>query len=404
MSNILSFLTIWLRASVIFLIKILNIIVPKKDRIVLFYSYPPYAGNCKALYEFIKQKNTRLKSIWVLNDVESLNNIRKHGIEAYSIKSLTGIKYMLQAKFFFETHPSMFSEIKSKKQVLISLWHGMPLKAMGFIDKTESKKQLMSLRKYARNVDYLISTSQITKNAMVACFHIDPQRVIITGQPRNDKLFNAELQKSYLSNLLSLFKKSLNDYNGIVMYLPTFRSGYHGRQEGDSFLSTIDNNDIEKLQAFLEYNKLLFIIKAHPLEEQLVVKYITEGCSIENILLLTNKMLAEYNIDVYDILGAIDFLITDYSSIYFDYLLLDKPVIFLCSDLRKYETIRGFALTPVDFWMPGPIVINCDELLREMDKFINNNEYFKKERILINRLINYYTDNNSSMRVYNLIV
>jgi len=102
-------------------------------------------------------------------------------------------------------------------------------------------------------------------------------------------------------------------------------------------------------------------------------------------------------------LGYSDLLITDYSSVYFDYLLIDKPVIFVPTDIEEYSQKRGFLLEPYDFWTPGPKVYNQDNLLNSILANLNEPNKYKKERNLINSMINYYKDNKSSERVWNLI-
>ena len=95
-------------------------------------------------------------------------------------------------------------------------------------------------------------------------------------------------------------------------------------------------------------------------------------------------------------------MITDYSSVYFDFLLLDRPIIFIPFDIKEYSK-RGFALEPYDFWTPGPKVYSLNELIKELKVFINNPEYYNKERKTVNHLVNTYKDGKSCERVWNLI-
>jgi CDP-glycerol glycerophosphotransferase (TagB/SpsB family) len=98
-----------------------------------------------------------------------------------------------------------------------------------------------------------------------------------------------------------------------------------------------------------------------------------------------------------------DLLITDYSSIYFDYLLLNRPIIFTPTDLEEYRETRGFLLEPYDFWTPGPKVTSQKALQHEILKSLCDIKYFQSERETILSIIHQYRDNKSSERLWNMI-
>jgi CDP-glycerol glycerophosphotransferase (TagB/SpsB family) len=163
-------------------------------------------------------------------------------------------------------------------------------------------------------------------------------------------------------------------------------------------------NDYDKtiFHEYLTNHKILFLLKFHPFEEKY---YLSKFKNQENshVILITKKMLQNEFLDLYDILSAVDVLITDYSSVYFDFLLRNKPVIFCPTDLDEYSKSRGFILEPYDFWTPGPKVKDFKNFLKELTKIIENSNYYKEERELINNIVNKYHDDNSCERVYNLV-
>jgi len=113
--------------------------------------------------------------------------------------------------------------------------------------------------------------------------------------------------------------------------------------------------------------------------------------------------LLEEKIDLYEVINAADLLITDYSSVYFDYLLLDRPIIFTPLDLEQYKKNRGFLAEPYDFWAPGPKCINYNELKNEISKCFRNKKYYEKERKTIKKIVHHYTDGNSTQRIFEMI-
>ena len=279
-------------------------------------------------------------------------------------------------------------KIKSENQVLINLWHGMPLKSMGFNDSSESDNNLKTVRKMSQKNDILIATSTIMKNLLASCFYMDP---------RNDQLFINNKQK--LSQLLNL---DVSNYKKIVLFSPTFRK-WGSKVDGisretnifgfEDYNSTIFNN-------FLEEQNILFLLKIHPFEEKYYLSKLNNNS--KNMVLITQNRLKDNLLDLYDILGAIDILITDYSSIYFDFLLLNRPIIFIPTDLKEYSKSRGFLLEPYDFWTPGPKILKFKDLIEELKK-IEETDY-KKERIVVNSIINKYQDKNSCKRIFELFI
>ena len=101
--------------------------------------------------------------------------------------------------------------------------------------------------------------------------------------------------------------------------------------------------------------------------------------SFSNIAFLNNDYLYQLNIDLYEILGNTDFLITDYSSIYFDYLNIDKPIIFITNYLRQYEKKRGLLMGPYEEIVPGLCVKTQQELIKALvmpDQFSQKRHYW----------------------------
>lgn len=373
------------------MLKILNNLYIKNRKNIIFSSFPDYSGNAKALYDFLSQDKFH-NTMWILN--------QKGLQKGFYKKSFNGLIKIFSSKYIFTTHNS-FIRIKSKKQIYINLWHGMPLKKMSYMESNFNEKDISY---NINNTDIMISTSVLTKSLLSSCFNIKANKIYITGQPRNDYLF-IKRNKSK-NNLEKILNMKINEEKKIIFYLPTFREGYLNMSEGKKIenfnIFRFDSFNIHEFINFLEVNEILFIMKLHPFEEK-YYKNILKDYKIENLKIIQQEKLTENYLDLYEILGYSDLLITDYSSVYFDYLLIDKPVIFVPTDIEEYSQKRGFLLEPYDFWTPGPKVYNQDDLLNSILANLNEPNKYKKERDLINSMINYYKDNKSSERVWNLI-
>ncbi|WP_455240834.1 CDP-glycerol glycerophosphotransferase family protein [Methanothermobacter tenebrarum] len=362
----------WTGNVVISIFKFINGLIPKKDDQILFESVPDFSDNPLQLYNYIKSSNTSYKPLWVVDEIRE-----DFKVPQYKRNTLGELWQFLRSKYIVTSH-GYHLFLKGKNQVYVNLWHGMPLKTMGY---AENNPQILPPKSDDNNY-YLIATSTIMRNALAACFNQDPRRIFITGQPRNDKIF-----KDCPEDLIPGF----NEYT-IILYAPTYR------ENGSDFL--FPDFDKDRFQKFLKEHKILFFVKLHPLERAYNMEFFKE---MENVIILEDRMLRERQLDLYDFLPCADILVTDYSSIYFDFLLLDKPIVFAVPDLEEYKKQRGFILEPYDFWTPGPKVKVFEEFLEEIGKFIKNPNYYSQERKTINDLVNYYKDDKSSKRVYELV-
>lgn len=388
-----------LATALILMGRFINKLIPKNEHQIIFESVPDVADNSKAFYEYVinLNLNQEYNLIWEIYEDTLIPKLNVKGITVVKRNSLKGFFYFFRSKYVVTTHQT-FIGIKDSKQLFINLWHGMPLKAMGFAENCADELYL-PIRNYDNNY-ILLSTSVIMKNALASCFYVDPRKIFVTGQPRNDKLF---LKEKSGKNFSKLLKKETNNYNRIVLFTPTFRkwgSRVEGERKGNIF-NFKDYND-RIFRKFLEDHNILFLIKMHPFEEEHYSKFFKKQNN-ENIIPITSEKLQNNFLDLYDILGALDILITDYSSVYFDFLLLDKPIIFLPTDLEEYSKSRGLLFEPYDFWAPGPKATNFKDFLEELEKCIKNPEYYGKERKLVNDIVNKYQDNKSCERVYNLV-
>ena len=231
---------------------------------------------------------------------------------------------------------------------------------------------------------------------MATTFNLDPKKVLITGQPRNDAFFN----NNKINEVNSILEIDLNKYSKIIFYIPTFRNGI-GRTDGiinTNNLINLAEYDENSLNDFLVKNNYLLVAKLHPLEESSI-----DMKEQTNIKILDSKNMLDYQIILNEILNLSDILITDYSSVYFDYLILDKPILFTNIDEAEYMKNRGFVFDNPDFWRPGPKVNNIDDFIKEIEILINDSNYYKRERDEVNSLVNIYKDNKSSERIFNNI-
>ncbi|HHU76363.1 MAG TPA: hypothetical protein GXZ24_05665 [Firmicutes bacterium] len=322
---------------------------------------------------------------------------KAYSVELIDSKNKKGNYYLdlLESKLVMHTHDGSFDNT----QINVQLWHGFPLKTLSnMANFPENIKTRNSLR--WSKLDAVISYSQTYSTFMNACFGINGNKYIITGMPRNDLLFGTEGKKK----LSKLIKCNL-DKKKVILYMPTFRETIHELTDGDENKFNIlqaSGFDMEKYDDFLKDQDIIMVLKFHPVHIKQATNYIKE-MNLKNIYILDDISLNQSSLDLYEIINAADLLITDYSSIYFDFLLLDKPIIFVPLDLQEYKNSRGFLIENYDFWTPGPKCFILDQLMDEIKKSLNYHSYYQRERKTICNIVHHYKDANSSLRVWELI-
>jgi CDP-glycerol glycerophosphotransferase (TagB/SpsB family) len=234
---------------------------------------------------------------------------------------------------------------------------------------------------------------------MVACTLTNPYRHLITGAPRNDFLFDSDGRR----NLEQIIQTNL-DHKKIILFVPTFRMGY-SKTQGSKNLSNIfgfEEFDAKTFNDFLSNNNILFVYKLHPNEEAFYSEY-TDLISPDFSFRLNDQILTENGLDFYEIVNCADILITDYSGIFIDYLLLDRPIIFAPIDLENYTKTRNFLYSPFNEWTPGKKVLAQDELVFEIANLIDGVDEFRSQRRSATNIWHEHQDNKSSERTLKLV-
>ena len=214
------------------------------------------------------------------------------------------------------------------------------------------------------------------------------------GFPRNDELTN------YKFDLHELFDV---EYRKIIVWYPTFRQHKNGykNNNNNNAIPLLDNSEYAiKLNEIACENDVLIVIKPHFAQD---ISYITKH-NLSNLIFINDEFFEKNKISSYQFVGNCDALITDYSSIYFDYLLCDKPVGAVWKDIDEYRKNPGFCID-IDYFMKGAEKIYT---LEDLSKFIinvsNDIDNLKEERYEICEYANYKNDGKNSERVVDFII
>lgn len=328
-----------------------------------------YNYNSRYLFEYVKENFPEITPLFVINDPELRNSLSSKYGKQYFIEteSIQGIRQALSAGVWFTSAglPAYGTGLH-KKRLIINLWHGVPLKKIALLDPNLKKAARIYFKKiFSENYTCILTTSHELIPLMARSFAVSEDKIKVWGQPRNDGLF----QKNDCREILGQLFPDLPEYTKTVLYAPTFRD------YGQVQLFPFKDFDQKQLEAFLEEKNMLLFIRTHVAEQGSAAPYLGK-----RIRFLGNEQ-AE---DVTGILNIFDCLITDYSSIYIDYLLTDKPMIFLPYDRQQYLDGRGMNFDYDDV-TPGPKPETFNDFL---DALSPKEDFWKSERTRVNRLFN----------------
>ncbi|EGQ1670171.1 glycosyltransferase [Staphylococcus pseudintermedius] len=252
------------------------------------------------------------------------------------LKALTESKFLINNATF----PAYFT--KKPQQIYINTWHGTPLKHMGFDVKNNLKGSQNTMKNFLAS-DYMISPNAHTTNIFKHAFKLDglySGEILEMGYPRIDLTINttAKEARKYLAEHLNLKKKP------IILYCPTWR-GKNVNDPENSLLNVFE--EIKLLNQKLPYQVL---VKVHPFVYS-KAKEMPE---------LKPYLVPDF-LDTNQLMPAVDLMITDYSSIFFDFLVTDKPIVFYVPDLDKYQNERGVYIDLCA--LPGPVADNIQDVI-----------------------------------------
>ncbi len=366
-------------------------ILPINKRVIFFESSVGrnYSGNPKYVYEEMvnQELDKEFTCIWSLEDPTI--NIPGNAIKVKRAR-LKYLYYLAIAKIWVcDTRLPAFL-VKRPETTYIQLWHGTPLKKLAMDMDVLKMSEGMELSEYKRlfkknaeTWDYLISQSDYTTEKFRSSFDFK-NKILNSGFPRNDILFRKNNLKS-INSIKNSFNLPLD--KKIILYAPTWRD--------DEFY----DNGIYKYSSKLDFDLLkkelsdthILLVKLHYL-----VKDSADWSNYDGFIYKCDQLW-----DIQELYLVSDILITDYSSVMFDYSIIKRPMILYAYDYEKYrDNIRGFYFNIFEEF-PGPVVENTPDLI---DSVINYDckEYEKKYKRFLNKYTS-FDDGNASSRIVDLI-
>ena len=362
--------------------------IPLEEKTVVYEAFYGRGMLCNpnGLFQAFRKRSDfdEYTHVWVIEDFESNALI----IDEY--KNMPNVKfveylsdeyfqYLATAKYLINNVMFPAYYVKREGQVYINTWHGIPLKTLGY-DQVGGNAAVGNTIRNFLNTDYLISPCEYHTDIYKNAFKLEGiynGKIIEEGQPRNDLTIHADREE-----ILARMKRNgvkIEEGKKIILYAPTWKGQNYSKptvnpEEYYEFIRYIESRiDGEKYQV---------LVKPH----QVVYQYMKEETN-------NTEQFVPAVLDANEILAVTDVLISDYSSIYFDFMVTGRPILFYIPDVDSYKDYRGLYLGINE--LPGPVTKELEEIgdwLGDLDSvWEKNKEKYEKHR---DKYV--YLDNGSS--------
>ena len=319
-----------------------SVLVPRRRDLWVFGSGPGIGEGALALYRVAERAGHDRSLLWLARDEADLATAAGLSIPAVLKSSRRGLWATLRARVIVVTHG--FGDANRygiRGGFVVQLWHGIPLKRIN-LDSAETLRtrllpdsgllrRMLRLmyRAAARSIDLLPAASEVSAQRLRTAFDLPDQRVVVTGDPRDDVLLTGEdAERSAAARALVFDRLGIAPTGSrILLYAPTWRDG-----EVDPGIPNVE--EWQRIVALLEETDSLLLVRPHP---HGVGDYAAGPTLSERVLMFDSRLCT----DVTPALPAVDMLITDYSSIAYDFALTGRPIVFLAPDVESYSASRG---------------------------------------------------------------
>lgn len=359
----------FVKAIGLYMIYFLSFLFPRNKKLWLYGSFAnSFVDNSKHLFLFNSKNHPDVTHIWLTGSNDVIKLLRANNLKCYNRYSLYAIYLSLRAKvYIYSAYPGDITNMSLAGGAFkFNLWHGLPLKKIeydikvGPLQKIFNPKNInerffsfISGPQRLKRASAVLITSNFFKEVFSSAFRVKEDKVVVGQYPRVMPFFWSEAEllehvKKFEQSEISDYLNRVKQFSKVWIYMPTWR-------DANPNFMTEAIEDIDKLNYVCKQQNVLFVIKLHvntvfPIERE-----------FSNILVINNKM------DIYPFLPFTTTLLTDYSSIFFDYALLNKKIVFYPFDINEYLSgSREFYFNYSTFSSQGIVVNNFAQLLEEV--------------------------------------
>ena len=340
---------------------------------ILFETNDDFTDNGRALFDYLVKQgyNKKYEIVWLVHEpgkykkyetenVKFVRNFKKNS----SIRRAEAYRYALTSKYIFYTQAFNWIGMSRKNQLFVDLWHGCGYKA-----NKKNRKVFF---------DYCLIPGDIFIKTKMEFFGCTSKKLLPLGYPRYDLMLKGSTRAAEYS------KKLLEetDSKKMVLWMPTYRHASSERLNEETLNNEFnipiidDKQKLLELNTFCRKNNILIVIKKHYLQ----IPYDFGDNILTNIIYLENRDLEREDVQLYEFIHYADALVSDYSSVAIDYLLLNRPIGFTLDDYKEYTESRGWVFENPLEYMPGSHIYNMDEFEQFLLDVKNGKDSYIEER------------------------
>ena len=363
------------------LIRAVTALVPKQAGRIVVHGLDESEDGSLAVLAALRRR--AVSPVRLTNGVAA-SGFRLEGVRYRSKYTLAGFWSFARADVVITSQALYGGLGGGARQQTVLLWHGELVKPVGLLNDDR-----------ALAADIAPVCSPLARVYRIAEFGLDPGHVPVIGSPRNDRLTAADR---------TAVRERLGWPTGqpTWLWLPTYRTAVRGerRRDGQERWRGLPYAvaDLDRLDRMLAARGLTVVLKPHPLAEQ--------GLQPQEpgaLRMLSQADLERLGVSLYELMAAADGLVTDASSAWVDFLLVDKPLIFAFPDLEQYRADRGLNLEPYEDWVPGPIVADVSDLVEQISTTTAGADPYAGRRRRALRSFHQFRDDGSADRLLDLL-
>lgn len=362
-------------------------LIHKKNDLWLFGAWEgkSYSDNSKYMFEYVKKYHPEIKAVWMTKNKKLIKTMRENGHLCYHKWSIGGIWMAFRAQVAFETEGDGDVSSFLNKTKIIQLWHGLGIKAFKW--RNEEGHLMFSPELVERHKQsFWMTTSELYNQVLNELLDVPYDHMCITGYPRNDS-FIIKPQNDYFEKLRKTYPEKK-----VIAYLPTHRNFGKG-------IMSDNPNSVDKLK---NLDKVLG-------EKEFILVYKPHFHEIENIKALDvkyNNIILAIDDDVfgdlYNYVHYFDALISDYSTISYEFACTEKPVVLFPYDIDDYKTQDGGLLPYYWEYQVGPMCYTWKDTIECVENLFKDDSWLDK-RVTARKAWHKYNDGNNCKRVYDSV-
>ena len=259
-------------------------------------------------------------------------------------------------------------------QCVINMWHGIPLKRIGKLANIDNGNEFF--------FTYVCASAEMFRPIMAQAFGCPEENVCICGEQKQDRLFERKENRNYK----------------YIVWTPTFRqSAYLGYEDStvSTLLPPLTDDEWEELNVVLLRNNVKMLVKLHPMQNLSGFDYEIKS----HLQVMSDRYFREQGRNLYSELAQSDALISDFSSVYLEYLVINRPICFAMSDMSEYSETRGFVFDNPKDYMPGHFAETKEQLFSFIKDIANGRDPYREKRESVRERVHQYKDDKNCERV-----